>query len=270
MICERKNIFYACRILLVFLILNFATACKDEMEDATAVQLMEQAYTSAYEGRWEEALKFTEMAYAKRPDDTSVRLLHALALENNGRANDALEVGRLAAEDTKSFFAQYTYGRMLFQQKKYSVAQTYLKRAAELKKDDFNTLILLQQILVQLGTFEEKQQMCKNLSALYGRQRGNDFQLYLYNEAALNVIAQKKLGTRTQTRVLTAIFERANKTVPASPEMAWNQAVYYDYYVGDFAKAKPFYEKFLSLTEKYSGMEKERTAVKERLYNAGK
>lgn len=257
------------RIFLAAILLLLIAACNDQLEDATAEQLMEKAYASAYEGQWEEALKLTTQAYSQRPDDTSVRLLHALALENNGRNNDALEVSRLAAEDTKSFFAQYTYGRMLFQQKKFTQAQTYLKRAEALKKDDFNTMILLQQTAAHLNQFEENPKLCENLFRLYGRQRGADFSAYVYNELAINIIAQQRLNKRMQNRLLK-IFERANKVVPSSPELAWNQAVFYDYYLGNPVAAKTFYEKFLRLTEKYSGMEKERTAVKERLYKTEK
>ncbi len=257
------------RTVLAAVVLLFALSCKDEMENATAEQLMEQAYSAAYEGIWEDALKFTEQAYSQRPDDTSVRLLHALAQENNGRTNDALETARLSAEDTKSFFAQYTYGRMLFQQKKFTQAQTYLERAAALRKDDFNTMLLLQQTAAYLNRFEENPKRCENLFKLYGKQRGADFSAYIYNELALNMFAQKKMNTRMQKRLL-AIFNLANKTLPSSPELTWNQAVFYDYYLGDAETAKPYYEKFLNLTEKYSGMEKERSAVKERLYNTGK
>lgn len=269
MMTNRKHLFLAGKCILVSLALLFATACKDDQEDASVEQLMEKAYAAAHEGQWQDALKITEQAYTQRPDDTSVRLLHALALENNGRTNDALEVSRLAAEDTKSFYAQYAYGRMLLQQKKFSQAQTYLKRAAALKKDDFNTQILLQQAAAHLKQFQENPKLCESLYKQYGGQRGADFSAYIYNELALNILAQKKLNG-TMKRRLLAIFKLANKAVPSSPELAWNQAVYYDYYCKNFAEAKPFYEKFLSLTEKYSGMEKERTAVRERLYNAGK
>ena len=266
---EQLHLCRTIRICAVLFLLGFAASCKDDLEGITPDKLLDNAYSSAHEGRWEDALRFTGQAYTLRPDDTSVRLLHALALENNSRGQDALEVSRLAAKDSKSFYAQYTYGRMLFQQKKYSSAQTYLNRAAALKPDDFNTLILQQQTAARLNQFEANPKLCGNLFKLFGRQRGADFSAYIYNELALNILAQKKLNSRMQTRLLN-IFERANKVAPSSPELAWNQAVFYDYYLGDTVAAKKHYEKFLRLTENYSGMEKERTAVRERLYNTGK
>ena len=263
---------YQCRtirICAVILLLGLIAACQDDLEGVTPDKLLENAYSSAHEGRWEDALRFTGQAYALRPDDTSVCLFHALALENNGRGQDALEVSRLAAKDNKSFYAQYTYGRMLFQQKKYTAAQTYLNRAAALKPGDFNTLILQQQTAARLNQFEVNPKLCEELFKRFGRQRGADFSAYIYNELALNILAQKKLNPRMRSRLLN-IFARAIKVAPSSPEIAWNQAVFFDYYLGDTAAAKKHYENFLRLTENYSGMEKERTAVRERLYNTGK
>lgn len=103
-----------CFLCLIF----FLSGCSDEIESSSAEQLLEQAYSFANDGRWEDALKFSAQAYKLRPDNTTVRLMQALALKNNGRENDALEISRIAAEDEKSFLAQYNYGYMLFQEKR--------------------------------------------------------------------------------------------------------------------------------------------------------
>lgn len=263
----------SCRftVLAICLLSVLLTAsCSDEPEAANAEQLLNQAYASANEGRWEDALRFSSRAYQLRPDNTAVRLMQALALENNGRENNALELSRLAADDEKSFPAQYTYGRMLFQRKRYDQAQGYLKKALELKKDDFNTLILLQQSSARLGQHTENQNLCRELMTLYGGKRGKDFNTYIYNELALNILSGvSNIGRGTKGK-LEKIFALAINASPSSPELAWNLGVFYEYYIKDFPAAKKHYERFLQLTEKYSGMEKERAAVGERLYKSGK
>ena len=254
-----------CFLCLIF----FLSGCSDEIESSNAEQLLEQAYSFAHDGRWEDALKFSAQAYKLRPDNTTVRLMQALALKNNGRENDALEVSRIAAEDEKSFLAQYNYGYMLFQEKRYDQAQIYLKRALELKKDDFNTLILLQQSSARLEQHSANQNYCRELMRLYGSRHGKDFNAYIYNELALNILNGMPKNTARTRGKLEKIFELAAKATPSSPELEWNRAVFYDYYLNDFASAKKHYERFLQLTEKYSGMEKERAAVNERLYKSG-
>lgn len=257
-----KNTFL---FLCAALVLSLTPACSDETEDLSVDQLIQNAYTAAHEGRWEDTLKFSEQAYTKRPDDTTVRIMHALALENNGRDNDALETSRLAAEDAKSFLAQYTYARMLFQRKKYDQAQAYLKKALELKADDFNTLVLLQQTAANLKQYQENQAYCRKLMELFGSKRGTEFSSYIYNELALNILRGMPKMTPQIQQTLIEINRRASKADPASPELEWNQAIMYDFYFHDFTTAKKHYEKFLEMTEKYSGMGKERAAAKERL-----
>ena len=248
----------------------WGTGCSDEAEIMGAEQLLNQAYASANEGRWEDAMRFSAQAYQLRPDNTAVRLMQAFALENNGRENEALEISRMAADDERSFLAQYTYGRMLFQRKRYEQAQGYLKKALELKKDDFNTLLMLQQSAARLRQHAENQNLCRELMNRYGEKCGKDFKTYIYNELALNILSGvSNIGRGTKGK-LEKIFALAVNSSPSSPELAWNQAVFYEYYLKDFPTAKKHYERFLQLTEKYSGMEKERAAVKERLYKSGK
>lgn len=266
---KKQNILPAVRLLFLCLLFFALTACKDEMEGVSTEQLMEKAFAFANEGRWDETLKYSEEAYKQRPDDTSVRLLHAFALENNGRDNEALEVGRHASGDTKSYLAQYNYGRMLFQRKRYDQAQIYLKQALALKNNDFNTLILLQQSAARLNQNAENQKYCKILWDLFSSKRGPDFSSYIYNELSLNILCGRPVLTQNNVKLVKNIFSRAAKTDPASPELEWNQAIFYDFYINDPGVAREHYKKFLKLTERYSGMEKERAAVNSRLNKLG-
>lgn len=266
----RKRTGHFALVTFCLLSIIFGAGCSDEAEHAGIEQLLDQAYALANEGRWEDAMRFSAQAYQLRPDNTAVRLMQAFALENNGRENEALEISRMAADDDRSFLAQYTYGRMLFQRKRYEHAQGYLKKAQELKNDDFNTLLMLQQTAARLGQHTENQNLCRELMNRYGEKCGKDFRTYIYNELALNILnGVSSIGRGTKGK-LEKIFALAVNSSPSSPELAWNLAVFYEYYLKDFSAAKKHYERFLQLTEKYSGMEKERAAVKERLYKSGK
>ena len=234
------------------------TGCSDVIDPDGPEELLDQAYHAANNARWEIALQYAAEAYKRRTDDSSVRIMYALSLENNGRENDALEIGRAAAEDKTSFMAQYTYGRMLFQRQKYNQAYPVLKTALELKNDDFNTLLLLQQTAAILKS-AENQDYYTRLWRLYGQKRGKDFSAYIYNEGALYFLQANRRNPNVEKG-----FLRALNATPDAPELHLNLAIYYDFFRNNYAKAEPYYKKFMELTAHNSGMEKERNEVRQR------
>lgn len=252
---HKKNLLI---LLFVLSCIFCCGGCGDEETVATTEQLMEQAFNAANGGRWDIALQYSAQAYKNRPDDVSVRIMHALALENNGQENEALEISRSAAEDKTSFLAQYTYGRMLFQRERYEQAMQVLKSALALRSDDFNTLLMLQQAAAILNHPENKKYYSQ-LWRLYGSKRGADFKAYIYNEGSLHFLRTDKRSRNVERGFLEAL-----KAAPDSPQIMLNLAIYYDYYCGNYQKAEPFYKRFLFLTENHSGMLDERNRIRQR------
>ena len=108
-------------ILLSGIFCIFAISCAKE-SSLPPEKLLEQAYEAAASNSWKRALDLAQMAEKIRPDDTSVLIMLSLAQENNGYEDDAFETIRKAAADEKSFMAQYTVGRMLYQRGRYEAA----------------------------------------------------------------------------------------------------------------------------------------------------
>ncbi len=242
-------------ILLSGIFCIFAVSCAKE-SSSPPEKLLEQAYEAAASNSWKRALDLAQMAEKIRPDDTSVLIMLSLAQENNGYEDDAFETIRKAAADEKSFMAQYTVGRMLYQRGRYEGAYSFLKKAQSLKPDDINTLLLLEQTAARLNK-NDVQTYC----ALLWRQFPDHFKNspFVMNELGLFFAIR-----RDAVRAIAA-FRNAEKVDPDSPEIQLNLAVVHDYLADQRQSAIRHYEKYLRLTANRPGLEADRLEVTRRL-----
>ena len=112
---------------------------------------LNQAFNHARNGDWKSAEKIAAEISEAYPQAIQPMLIQALAYEQKGELDKAIDLARHAADAaTKDFTAQYTYGRLcasvpLRQAEAFSV----LENALKLNPEDTNTLVLLCSIGVQ-------------------------------------------------------------------------------------------------------------------------
>jgi len=236
------------------------SACSKKA-DLPVAELLRKSFDGAKNGDWKTALNYAQAAYKQAPDDTSVLILLALSQENQEQEQNALETIRKAAEsDKKSFMAQYTYGRMLFQAGKFEQALIPLKAAYSLKPDDVNTLILLEKTSSFCKT-RETFQYCEILwkDPMFKSRFNNGKNPFVMNEMGLYY------ATRKNPKKAISAFSYAERLAPDQPQIQLNLAIVYDYMQNDRAKAIPHYEKYLRMTSNMTGFETERLDVSRRI-----
>ncbi len=210
------------------------TACGPE---PTADEWMRRALASAKEAKWSRALDQAENAVEKAPGDTIANVLYAIALENNGRTDEALNAAIRAGADSSCFIAQYTLGRLYFRQQKYDSCVKPLTLALELRPDDANTLILLARAKLRLNT-EDALNLNRRLLSL--PQFANS--PVVYNE--LGVIQVLK----GEPKKATSLFLKALSLDADNPHLNLNNAILHDYFLGDRMRAQQYYNSFLRLS----------------------
>ena len=103
-----------------------------------------------------EVLKNSEKALALSADLVEARASRALALSIARRYEDAeCEFERAVALDPNQFEVQFFYGRSCYAQGKFEATAQHWERAAEIKLDDYQALILLNQVYMSLGKPQE-------------------------------------------------------------------------------------------------------------------
>ena len=220
----------------------FAAACAALMLTAcgpepTADEWMRRSLASAKEAKWSRALDQAENAVEKAPGSTLANVLYAIALENNDRPDEALNVAARAGADTSCFIAQYTLGRLYVRGQKFDSSIKPLTRALELRPDDANTLILLARAKLRLNT-EDALNLTKRLLAL---PQFKDSPV-VYNE--LGVIEVLK----GEPKKATALFLKALSLDADNPHLNLNAAILNDYFLGNQMMANKYYNSFLRLS----------------------
>ncbi len=242
--------------LIIFTAL-FLAGC-GESAALTPEMLLDQAYNEAVNGTWKRALELALAAKKARPYDSSVLIMTALAQENCGLEQDALETIRMASTDDKSFMVQYTFGRMLFQQAQYEQAMIPLKKAHALQPGDQDTVLLLEQAAAHQN-LNEVGNYCSLLWKNFPKDFNNKKNPYVMNELGLYYAVRK------DARRAAAAFRQAEAIAPDSPEIQLNLAIVADYLGDDPQTARRHYGKYLRLTADRPGLESDRLEVTRRL-----
>jgi adenylate cyclase len=114
-----------------------------------------------------DVLKNSERALALKPDLVEAHASRGLALSIARRYAEAereFEIAMKQAPD--NFELRFFYGRCCYAQRKYEQTALHWERAAEVKPDDYQSLILLNQVYTSLGWLEDA-----NRAAVKGVER---------------------------------------------------------------------------------------------------
>jgi tetratricopeptide (TPR) repeat protein len=165
--------------------LLFAGCAGEEDMNAKMVQAADQAE----KGKWEAAGKTAEAVAKAKPKEVAPVLLQALAYEQQGEYDKALDLARQGAEMASGdFTVQYTYGRLTAKDPaRRSEAFSILERALELNPGDQNTLILL----CNIGSEIEHPKVIKYLNELRKNKDFAQSPVLLYQIGCYNVRAGK-------------------------------------------------------------------------------
>jgi len=204
---------------------------------------------------WAGAKKAAKQAVKQSPNDPNALTLLAISLENSGDVDAAVdEINKAAKAGDQSFHANYTKGRLLFQQGKYEQSIAPLKQARALKPESIEALTLLAQAasrqnlsdaagywrdLAQTDRFKSRPEPWNEIGVILAKQ--NDFKRAI------------------------KFFVRAESLAPDSPQVAINMAITNDYGLKQPAEAISYYRKYVNLTAKNSELDAKRQQVQERI-----
>lgn len=229
--------------------------CFGEKEDFAA--LMTKAEKSASDGKWEEALEYSQDAVKCQPKNAEAIVLTALAYENLGKTNEALEeITKASALAPQAFFVQYTHGRMLFERARFESCIAPLKNALKLRPGNRDTLVLLARVSV----IQKNMQEAKYYNALLTKDPVLAKKAAPWSEYGMVVLLDDR-----KPKASLAYFNYAYRLEPSNPVTVLNMAVLYDRYLKNPRYAKAFYQKYLQLTQMDSSLAQERAAVEKRI-----
>ena len=232
-----------------FSILLLVSSCTHEKK--TPAALLSEAIEAGKSGNWEKALAVSSKALENAPGNRDILLFSALALENTGKMEEAVNRVQSISSNPGDFMVQYTLGRMLFKQGRLEQCIAPLKYAEQVSPRDVNTLILLSKATLRLNTKDAAGYQKKLLS---------------FPEFASSPVVFNELGVifalRGKPREALAFLKDRRATLPVS---ALNAAIVCDWQLNDKNRAQELYREYLRRTAHNPELERERFAVTRRL-----
>ena len=244
------------KILLATLIMPLLfSGCGNNDTTNPNVYVLKSASLASEKGEWEQALKYAEDALKLDPKNIQAQVMYALALDQNGQQDEAAKyLTKAIHEDPDNFIAQLTLGRILYDKNDYEAAYDKLSNAHSLAPNNIDALILYAQCSKKLLAQNTDELLVKlsETNAYKGKP-------IIYNELG---IYYAKINNKSEA-IKNLI--KAYKLTPENPTIVLNLAVLCDQYLGQPAKAKYFYRKFISLTNSNPAYNKPRENVTNRL-----
>ena len=222
----------------------------------TTTELLDQATSAAQGGKWNTTLKFVKVAVEREPANAPAFILLAMAYENTGKNEQAIEAARKAVKlEPDNFLAQYTLGRLYaIDQNKLQDAVEPLLRALKLRPGDSDTLLLLADccqklnlpktpdyynLIVALPAFKNRHEPWNQLGVYYA-EKGN-----LRNAAAC--------------------FKQAYAIAPENHMVLLNFGIFFDKYLRQSERALKYYQRYMDITAKNPEMEQKKQEIKARI-----
>ena len=242
-------------IISIAAMLVSLSACS-RTSSMTTTELLDQATDAARSGNWKKTLKFAKVAVEREPANTPAFILLAMAYENTGKNEQAIEAARKAVKlEPDNFMAQYTLGRLYaIDQNKLQDAVEPLLRALKLRPGDADTLVLLadssQKLnlpkttdyynqIVALPAFKKRYEPWNQLGVYYA-EKGN-----LRNAAAC--------------------FSQAYTMAPENHMVLLNFGIFFDKYVRKPDRALKYYQKYVEVTARNPEMEQKKQEINARI-----
>ncbi|MBR2425282.1 MAG: tetratricopeptide repeat protein [Lentisphaeria bacterium] len=237
-------------VFLMFAVMFFTVSCRKKQENPAV--MLKQAIAAAQKADWETAGELAEKARALYPEQSDIILFSALAMEKNGRPEEALaRLQNLPASYQDDYKVQYTLGRLLFRKGKYEQCLAPLKNALAARPDDANALLLLAKAQGKLNIKDTFRNYAKLL-----KMPGYKNDPVICNEIAVF------LAVRGKAEGALLVLRDKCKTLPLA---TWNGAVILDYHLGRKQEAIAWYNRFLREAAARPELENHRFRVTRRL-----
>jgi tetratricopeptide (TPR) repeat protein len=250
-----KYVVFAVSMSSVAMLLIFLSSC-NKISSMTTNELLIQATESALEGKWSKTLKFAKVAVEREPANTPAFILLAMAYENVGKSELAMEAARKAVKlERDNFMAQYTLGRLYaIDQNKLQDAIEPLLRALTLRPNDPDTLVLLADCSQKLNlpkTTDYYSQLVA-LSAFNKRyEPWNQLGIYYAEKNSL--------------RNAAICFNQAYTLAPDNHMVLLNFGIFFDKYIRKPDRALNFYKRYLEVTANNPEMDQKKQEIKARI-----
>lgn len=243
------------RFILIFISAAVLISSGCSGERMPVEKLMDNALKSAVSGDWKKARNYSSRAVKAAPENSNALILLALSLENTGDSEGALgAASKAAACSKKSYFAQFTKGRLLYEKNRFDSCIAPLKAALELRPKSSDALILLAQASVLLKNR-------KDATIYYSRlARLPEYRKNPIPWSELGIFFLSESPAKAEQYLLYAL-----QCGPSNPALLLNVAVYYDKYMKNPGKAKIYYGRYLVLTKNQTALNSRRQDVENRL-----
>ncbi len=247
---------YAAFIAVVAL-LSVLVSCGGGVKQ-TNEELLQSALAAASgpKADWQKARALAFKAVKQKSEDANAHLILALALEQCGQPDNAVDEIRKAVElDPGNFMAQYSKGRILFERDRIGDCIAPLKEAQKLKPESENVMLLLARSSAALGRYKE----AMSYYATLARNPAYKDRPEPYNELAMLYVKQK------DNVKASAFFNEAYKKAPSNYIVVLNIGIFCDVYLNNPAYAIKHYNRYQELTLSNRELEPVRAKLKKRI-----
>ncbi len=243
--------------LAVVTVLCMLVSCGGGVKE-TNEELLQGAIDAASgpKADWQKARALAFKAVKQKSEDANAHAILALALEQCGQPDNAIDEVRKAVElDPKNFTAQYTKGRILFVRDRIGDCVAPLKEAQKLRPENANVVLLLARSADKLGRFKEAAAYYATLA----RHPAFKDRPEPYNELAMLYVRQN------DNVKASAFFNEAYKKAPTNHIVVLNIGIFCDVYLNNPAYAIKHYVKYQELTLSNRELEPVRAKLKKRI-----
>ncbi len=232
------------------------TSCREKIKGDSSTYVKMAMSAALKRGDWRKAAELAATAVKRDRENANAHLVYALALEQAGQHEKALnEALRAAQLDPEHFMAQYTKGRMLFERHQYQDCIGPLAAADKLKPGCPQVLILMGKCHSVLNNLNQARKCYTRLGHIPEYRKRPE----AFNE--LGVLYLKK----GEVRKGFAYIYRANQLKSSDPVLVLNLAIVYDVYLNQPRKAVLLYNKYLKLILRNNALEPKRDKVRMRI-----
>ena len=207
------------RVVMVIALILVCSSCSKKEPYESNASILKKAIEAGSAGEWEKAKALAFKARTQDPKDPNARVMFALALEQCEDLERAIEEIKIAVSlDPSIFMAQYTKGRLLFDNDIYEDCPAPFEKAKELDPTNPQVLLLLARTYSLLSNYDEAIKNYVQLAKLPEYKDSPE----VFNE--LGVLFFKKKDYKRAIRFLN----RAYSLDPKLPSINLNLAVFYE------------------------------------------
>jgi len=202
-------------------------------------ELMKNAVEAAKSGDWDYARDYAGKAVARDEAAVDARLLLGICHHYLGDQKQAIMNIEKAVEENPNYFqAQYIYGWILCENKKFAKALSPLRKAYDLEHNHKQVLTLL----VRASLEQNLEEGAGYMQRLMVRSEDQD------KPEGFNALAFFQLEKANFTRA-DIFFQQALRQDPDNPVILQNRAVLHDAYLNQEDKALNFYRRCLKASQ---------------------